>query len=142
MKLQSGAAFSDYKVGQNNYKKGQLKNYKVGQKNHKVGHNRRSFFNLIPYICLSLFKQCPIKSMGASQQTSAHGINNLNELLRKYFLLFKLIAEQTARSTFIQLTFIQSSRQLLHNFSFINEILLKCIFHSIVLNQPTVHYTS
>ena len=36
-KLQSGAAFSDYKVGQNNYKKGQLKNYKVGQKNYKVG---------------------------------------------------------------------------------------------------------
>ena len=36
-KLQSGAAFSDYKVGQNNYKVGQLKNYKVGQKNHKVG---------------------------------------------------------------------------------------------------------
>ena len=29
-KIQSGAAFSDYKVGQ-------LKNYKVGQKNHKVG---------------------------------------------------------------------------------------------------------
>ena len=25
------------KVGQNNYKVGQLKNYKVGQKNHKVG---------------------------------------------------------------------------------------------------------
>ena len=37
IKLQSGAAFSDYKVGQNNYKVGQLKNYKVGQKNHKVG---------------------------------------------------------------------------------------------------------
>ena len=35
-------------------------------------------------------------------------INNLNELLRKYFLLFKSIAKQTARSTFIQLTFIQS----------------------------------
>ena len=35
-------------------------------------------------------------------------INNLNELLRKYFLLFKSIAKQTARSTFIQLTLIQS----------------------------------
>ena len=35
-KLKSGAAFSDYKVGQNSYKVGQLKNYKVGQKNHKV----------------------------------------------------------------------------------------------------------
>ena len=34
-------------------------------------------------------------------------INNLNELLRKYFLLFKPITEQTTRSTFIQLTFIQ-----------------------------------
>ena len=33
IKLQSGAVFSDYKVGQ-------LKNYKVGQKNHKVGHNK------------------------------------------------------------------------------------------------------
>ena len=30
-KLQSWAAFSDYKVWQNNYKVGQLKNYKVGQ---------------------------------------------------------------------------------------------------------------
>ena len=30
IKLQTGAAFSDYKVGQ-------LKNYTVGQKNHKVG---------------------------------------------------------------------------------------------------------
>ena len=30
IKLQSGAPFCDYKVGQ-------LKNYKVGQKNHKVG---------------------------------------------------------------------------------------------------------
>ena len=37
IKLQSGAAFSDYKLGQSNYKVGQLKNYKVGQKNHKVG---------------------------------------------------------------------------------------------------------
>ena len=36
-KLQSGAAFSDYKAGQNNYEMRQLKNYKVGQKNHKVG---------------------------------------------------------------------------------------------------------
>ena len=35
-KLQSGAAFSDYKVGQKNYKVGQLKNYKVGQKSYKV----------------------------------------------------------------------------------------------------------
>ena len=38
-KSQSGEAFSNYKVGQNNCKVGQLKNYKVGQKNHKVGHN-------------------------------------------------------------------------------------------------------
>ena len=39
-KLQCGAAFSDYKVGQNNYKVGQLKNYKVGQKNHKEGQKK------------------------------------------------------------------------------------------------------
>ena len=31
IKLQSGAAFSGYQVGQNNYKVRQLKNYKVGQ---------------------------------------------------------------------------------------------------------------
>ena len=36
-KLQSGAAFSNYKVGQNNYKVGQLKNYKAGQKITKWG---------------------------------------------------------------------------------------------------------
>ena len=48
--------------------------------------------------------------MSASYYTIAHGIISLNELLRKYFFLFKPIAEQTARSTFIQLTFIQSSR--------------------------------
>ena len=65
----------------------------------------------------------------------AHGINSLNELLRKYFLLFKSIAEQTARPAFIQLTFIQLSRQLLHNFSIMIEILFTYIFHYIVLNQ-------
>ena len=36
-KLQSEAAFSNYKVGQNNCKMGQLKNYKVGEKIYKVG---------------------------------------------------------------------------------------------------------
>ena len=56
--------------------------------------------------------------------------------------LLKPITEQTARSTFIQFNLIQSSRWFLHNFSFIIEVLLKCIFHSIVLNQPPVYYTS
>ena len=36
-KLQSEAAFSNYKVGQNNCKMGQLKNYKVGEKFTKWG---------------------------------------------------------------------------------------------------------
>ena len=75
------------------------------------------------------------------QETIAHGIINLNELLRKYFLLLKPIAEHTELSTFIQLNFIQSSKYLRHNLSFIIEISLKCIFHSTVLNQPPVHST-
>ena len=51
--------------------------------------------------------KCPIKSVGASQEIIAHGINNLNKLLRKYFFLYKSIAKHTALSSFIQLTSIQ-----------------------------------
>ena len=43
------------------------------------------------------------RNMGVIE-TIGHGINNLTELLRKYFLLFKTIAEHTAAPTFIQLT--------------------------------------
>ena len=52
--------------------------------------------------------------MSASYYTIAHGIINLNELLRKYFVLFKPIVEQTARSTFIQLTVHHSNLTEMH----------------------------
>ena len=92
------------------------------------------------YLSLSLVKQCPIKSISASQYCASH--MGLITSTNYWVNIFFFIAEQTARSTFIQLTFIQLSRQLFHIFSFITEILLECIFHSITFNQPPEHSIS
>ena len=65
----------------------------------------RSFYNHSLYLCLSLFEECPLKSLIRHRRlsTTAYGISNLIELLLKYLILFKPIAEHTALSTFIQL---------------------------------------
>ena len=63
----------------------------------------RSFYNHSSYLCLSLFEECPLKSLSSSQETIAYGISNLIELLLKYLILFKPIAEHAVLSTFIQL---------------------------------------
>ena len=65
-----------------------------------------------------------------------------NHCVNIYFSLNPLLNKQHDQPLFIQLTFIQLSRQLIHNFNLIMEIFLKCIFHSIVLNQSPVHFTS
>ena len=83
-------------------------------------HSKYKFMSFIfePHslnLCLSLFEQCPIKSLSASWETIAHGINNFTELLYCVSIFF-----------YLNLLLNTHQDQLLFNFC-LNMMMLICI---------------